>query len=140
MGFEGWLLKVNNEIFPTEFIALQSYKCTPDQIMDLDPYRDGDGYLHRNVLPYMVTSIVFTTTSLRLKDVNILNKFLSLKNRVECIVDYWNPNTSTYDTGTFYIADIPYGIYNVNEDKADILYDPIEVTFTAYGVLRPGVV
>ncbi|WP_312425554.1 DUF6711 family protein [Lacrimispora sp.] len=30
--------------------ALKSYKCTPDQIIDLALYRDGDGVLHRNAL------------------------------------------------------------------------------------------
>ena len=37
MTFDGWLLKINGEIFPNDLIALESYKCTPDQIMDLDP-------------------------------------------------------------------------------------------------------
>ena len=60
-AFEGWILKINGEIFPNCLIALESYDCTPDQIMDLDPYRDGMGELHRNALPHTATSIEFST-------------------------------------------------------------------------------
>ena len=56
LAFEGWLLKINETVFPNELIALESYKCTPDQIMDLDPYRDGNGELHRNALPHTATN------------------------------------------------------------------------------------
>ena len=78
-AFEGWILKINGEIFPNCLIALESYDCTPDQIMDLDPYRDGMGELHRNALPHTATSIEFSTPYLKLRDVEILNKFIHMK-------------------------------------------------------------
>lgn len=132
MAFEGWLIKINGYIFPNSLIALSSLKITPEQIMDLDPYRDGDGKLHRNVLPHTATSIEFSTTYLHLCNVEKLNEFLPHNNRVQCTVDYWNPNTSSYSTGTFYITDVPYEFYRVDEEKKDILYKPIKVTFTEY--------
>ena len=130
--FDGWLLKINGNIFPNRLIAFESYKCTPDQIMDLDPYRDGNGELHRNALPHMATSIEFSTTYLSLRDTEILNTFLPHDNRIKCEIEYWNPNTSSYEVGAFYIADISYEIVNVNEIKKDILYKPIKVTITEY--------
>lgn len=132
MAFEGWLLKINGAVFPTELIALESYKCTPDQIMDLDPYRDGSGLLHRNALPHTATSMEFSTTHLRLRDTERLNNFFPHDNRVKCEIEYWNPNTSSYKSGTFYISDMPYEIVNVNEKKKDILYKPIKITITEY--------
>lgn len=132
MAFEGWLLKINGTVFPTRLIAAESLKITPDQIMDLDPYRDADGVLHRTALPHTATSIEFTTTALYLKDAEILNSFLPHDNRVKCQVEYWNPNTSSYDSGAFYIADVPYEFYMVDEEKNEILYKPIKVTFTEY--------
>lgn len=132
MAFEGWLLKINGTVFPTRLIAAESLKITPDQIMDLDPYRDADGVLHRTALPHTATSIGFTTTALYLKDAEILNSFLPHDNRVKCQVEYWNPNTSSYDSGAFYIADVPYEFYMVDEEKNEILYKPINVTFTEY--------
>ena len=132
MAVEGWLLKINGKTFPTRLIAAESLKITPDQIMDLDPYRDADGVLHRTALPHTATSIEFTTTALYLKDAEILNSFLPHDNRVKCQVEYWNPNTSSYASGAFYIADVPYEFYMVDEEKNEILYKPIKVTFTEY--------
>lgn len=34
--------------------------------------------------------------------------------------------------GAFYIADVPYEFYMVDEEKNEILYKPIKVTFTEY--------
>jgi hypothetical protein len=132
LTFEGWLLKMNGKVFPNVLIALESYKCTPDQIMDLDPYRDGSGELHRNVLPHTATSIEFSTTHLRLRDADRLNGFVPHGVRVKCEIEYWNPNTSSYKAGTFYISDIPYEIVNVDEKRKDILYKPIKITLTEY--------
>ena len=100
--------------------------------MDLDPYRDGNGELHRNALPHTATSMEFSTTYLRLRDVDRLNVFVPHVNRVKCQIEYWNPNTSSYKSGAFYISDIPYEIVNVDEKKKDILYKPIKITITEY--------
>lgn len=132
MAFEGWLLIINGAVFPNRLIALESYKCTPCQFMDVDPYRDGDGVLHRNVLPHTATSIEFTTMDLQLKDAEILNSFITQENRVQCTVDYWNPNKAAYESGTFYISDVPYEIKKLDASRNEILYKPVKVTLTEY--------
>jgi len=132
MAFEGWLIKINGTVFPTRLIALESYKCTAGQIMDLDPYRDGDGVLHRNVLPHTATSIEFSTMSLQLKDTEVLNAFIAQENRVQCTVEYWNPNAAAYGSGTFYISDVPYEITRIDEVRKEVLYKPVKVTLTEY--------
>lgn len=132
MGFDGWVLKINGRKFPNNLIAFESLKITPNQIMDLDPYRDADGELHRNSLPHTSTSIEFSTPHLRQRDVELMNSFVTKENRIRCEVEYWNPNTSSYDKGAFYIADIPYEIVNVNERTNVVLYKPVKVIFTEY--------
>lgn len=132
MAFEGWLFKINGTVFPNRLIAYESLKITPDQIMDLDPYRDANGLLHRTALPHTATSIEFSTPPLRLKDVELLNTFLTKENRVKCEIEYWNPNTSLYVTGTFYIADIPYDFVNIDESRKTSLHKPIKITITEY--------
>lgn len=132
MGFDGWLLKINGVIFPNSLISYESYKCTPNQIMDLDPYRDGDGVLHRNALPHTATSLEFSTPPMYLNDVEKLNQYIQHGTRVQCEIEYWNPNTSSYVLGTFYIADVPYEIVNVDEERKNILYKPIKITVTEY--------
>lgn len=131
-AFEGWLLKINGQVFPNDLIAFESYKCTPDQIMDLDPYRDGNGELHRNALPHTATSVEFSTHNMYLADVERLNQFIQHGARVQCDIEYWNPNTSSYVSGRFYIADVPYEIINVDEKRKTILYKPITITITEY--------
>lgn len=131
-AFEGWLLKINGVVFPNDLIAFESYKCTPDQIMDLDPYRDGNGELHRNALPHTATSVEFSTHYMYLADVERLNQFIQHGARVRCKIEYWNTNTSSYVSGTFYIADVPYEILSVDEEKKDIKFKPITITITEY--------
>lgn len=132
MAFEGWLLKVNGIVFPNGLIARDSYKITPDQIMDLDPYRDANGLLHRNVLPHTATSIEFSTPPLRSNDVDRVNRFITKENRERCEVEYWNTNTSVYTVGTFYIADVPYEIMGVDEKTGSALYKSIKLIFTEF--------
>lgn len=128
--FEGWLLKINGKIFPNRLIALGTYKTTPNQIMDIDSYRDADGVLHRNVLPHTATSIELSTVNLGLKDAEELNAFLPHDSRVKCQVEYWNPNRSSYESGYFYISDVAYEIAAVS--KKSILYKPVKLTITEY--------
>lgn len=132
VAFDGWVLKINGEIFPNNLIAYDSYKCTPDQIMDLDPYRDADGLLHRTALPHTATSIEFTTPPLRLLDIEKLNTFITKENRVQCEIEYWNPNRFAYSQGTFYIGDVPYEFINVDEMKKGILHKGVKITITEY--------
>lgn len=131
-NFEGWVLKINGVIFPNKLIALESYNCTPNQIMDLDPYRDGNGKLHRNALPHTASAIDFTTPNLYLRDMEILDTFLTSENRIKCQVDYWNDNTLRYESGEFYISDIPYGKVWVDERRKDILYKPIQISIVEF--------
>lgn len=132
MAFEGWNFKVNGEVFPNSLIAYDSYKCTPDQIMDLDPYRDGIGLLHRTALPHTATSIEFSTPPLTLAEIAVFNSFFTKANRIECNIEYWNDNTLSYASGEFYVPDISYEKYSVDEQKNDILYKPIKITLTEY--------
>lgn len=129
MAFAGWLLKVDGNTFPNRLIALSSYKITPNQRQDLDPYRDLTGRLHRNVLEHKVTKIEFSTPHLFESDVTLLDSFFAEKD--ECKLDYWNPRRSVYETGTFYVTDIDYDIYMIKK-KTTILYKPIKISMTEY--------
>lgn len=132
MAFEGWILKINNVVFLTRLIAFESLKITPDQIMDLDPYRNATGLLHRTALPHTAISIEFSTTPLFLADLEILNQFITKENRVKCEIEYWNPNTSSYTQGTFYITDVVYEFIYTNEEMGIALHKSIKITFTEY--------
>lgn len=61
MAFNGsWYIKVGDYPIPLKFMAYKTYKSSRN-VQDLDSYRDGDGVLHRNVLPHIVHKAEFET-------------------------------------------------------------------------------
>lgn len=125
--YAGYNLKLDGVIFPNSLIQFESYKCTPNQIMDLDPYRDGDGVLHRNILPHTATKIEFNTPYLHSYTLDKVREFIKKKDDVS--VEYWSDDIGEYKTGIFYIPDIVFEQVNVNEAKGVILYKPIRLAF-----------
>lgn len=128
MQFDGYLVKINGEIFPNAYIQFGSYNATPNQFQDMDSYRDAEGILHRNVLAHKSTKIEFSTKYLHLADKVSIQQFL--KARVRITVEYWNDEDSEYQTGDFYIPDITYTIYRITEN--DIMYNPIRIALIEY--------
>lgn len=126
MAYHGYLLKVNGAQVPGKYIT--EYESTPNRQSDLDPWTDGTGKTHRNVLPHERTVIKFTTPLLRLED-KILLKSL-FPNRQEVQFEYWNDDTNDYDTGTFYVPDVTYPI--LDADSETIIYRPISFEFIEY--------
>lgn len=132
-GFEGWLLKVNGTDI-TYWIHAGSYKATPNQQTDLDDYTDNDGIFHRNVLPAKATKIEFDIKPMRLSEKRKLQQIIP--NRTEVMIEYWNDETNSYQTGRVYVPDITYEPYMIYRDKKDILYNPTRIAFIEYGEIR----
>ena len=128
MAFAGYLLKINGTIFPNKYIQLDSYASTPNQIMDIDTYRDADGVLHRNTLEHTASKIDFNTPYLNLA--NKINFQSYIPTRKQLTLEYWNDETNAYAAGTFYVPDIAYEIYQTTSN--DIIYKPIRVAFIEY--------
>lgn len=127
-AFLGYLIKVGNTVFPTEYIALDSYNSSPDQRTDQDSYTDGNGELVRNILPHTRTKVTFNTIAgLHLAD---KIKIQELLKRDETTLTYWNDETNTYKTGRFYIADPTYTIKQITDD--DIIYNAISFEIIEY--------
>ena len=61
MAYDGYLIKVGTYTIPNEYVALESYKVTPNLRQDLDPFRDNNGDLTRNVVPNMPSKIEIKT-------------------------------------------------------------------------------
>ncbi len=128
MAFAGYLLKINSTIFPNKYIQLDSYVSTPNQIMDVDSYRDADGVLHRNTLTHTASKIEFNTPCLNLADKNKLKIYIPTRKKLT--LEYWNDDANAYTTGTFYVPDITYDIYHITSN--DIIYKPIRIAFIEY--------
>lgn len=132
MAFNGYLLKIGTSIFPSSFIQLDTYKSTPNQILDLDSYTDSNGILHRNILPARATKIEFNTPILTLDRKMALQALLP-SSRVKFTLQYWNDDTNSYKTGDFYIPDITYEIKRHTSNN--IWYNPVRIAMIDYGTL-----
>lgn len=131
MAFQGYFIKVGNYTIPLTYMKLESYTSMPDQRQDLDSYRDADGYLHRNVLPHTATKIEFETPYMRRTDMQKLIQGIrsNLTNNLarSCTVTYYDDETDSYKTGTFYMpGTLEYKWYNVE------IYAPTRFAFIEY--------
>lgn len=131
MAFQGYFIKVGNYTIPLTFMKLESYTSMPDQRQDLDSYRDADGYLHRTVLSHTATKLEFETPYMRRKDMQqliqgIRNSFTNVLAR-QCQVTYYDDETDSYKTGTFYMpGTIEFKWYNKE------IYAPTRIAFIEY--------
>ena len=131
MAFQGYYIKVGNYTIPLTFMKLESYKSAPNQRQDLDSYRDANGYLHRNVLSHTSTKLEFETPYLTFKDMRTLiqniraNYTDDLARTVE--LTYYDEETDTYKTGTFYMpGTVEYNWFNKE------IYAPSRFAFIEY--------
>lgn len=117
MAFQGYLIKVGNYTIPLTFMKLESYKSAPNQRQDLDSYRDANGYLHRNVLSHTASKLEFETPYLSMRDMRSLiqNIRANYTNELEraCELTYYDEETDTYKTGSFYMpGTVEYNWFN----------------------------
>ena len=112
-----YLIKVGTFTIPLQLMKLESYKAAPNQIQDLDSYRDADGVLHRSALTHTATKVEFETPYLYVPDMeyliqNIRANLLTLT-EYDCNLTYFNVETNDYKTGHFYMPGTrEYQLYN----------------------------
>lgn len=128
MAFQGYLLKINGQILPNKFIALSSYKSTPNQRLDKDSYQDADGLLHRNIMPHQRTKIEFNTIRLHLSQKIEFQAYFSERDKMT--IEYWNDETNSYAIGDFYVPDITFEIYRIQGN--DIEYNNTRIALIEY--------
>lgn len=130
--FRGYMIKVGEKIFPTDWILMDTYNSSPNQRTDEDSYTDGNGELQRNILPHTRTKVTFQTVpELHLEDKIAMQSFF---NRDETILTYWNDETNQYVSGKFYIADPNFPIKRIVDDgeNSDIIYNSITLEIIEY--------
>ena len=131
MSFQGYLIKVGNFTIPLQFMKLESFKIAPNQIQDLDSYRDADGILHRTALTHKATKIEFETPYLDAHDfqylVGSIRANLLTLAEYDCTLVYYNVETNDYSSGHFYMPGTrEYQMYNKG------IYAPSKFTFIEY--------
>lgn len=124
------------QIFPHKYIEMGSYASSPNQREEVKAYRDDDSRnLTRVTASGMKSKIEFSTIqgmSLTQK-VELMNFFANgesdhKQQKIE--LEYWNDDTNSYKTGTFYRSNTDYKIIEIEQDN--IYYDAIEIKLVEY--------
>lgn len=137
MAYAGYLIKVGNYTIPTECIALESYKITANIRQDLDPFRDNNGVLTRNVVPNQPSKIEIKTPymygrAMRSMIDNIRANYTNA-NEKKASVTFYDPDTDTYKTQDMYCPDFNFELYQVNHnDYNRSIYKPFTLKFIGY--------
>ena len=138
MAFSGYLMKAveTGETFPLKYIQLDSYESIPNQREEIKAYRDENTRnLHRTTATGHKSKIVFTIKpNLHLKDKKVIQKWFtdaeSNENQRKIKIQYWNDESNSYKTGSFYRTDITFKIKKVL--SKDIIYDSLQITLVEY--------
>ncbi len=131
-GFQGYMIKVGDRIFPNKYILFDTWSSNPDQRTDQDSYTDGNGKTVRNILPHVRTKVTFQTPpQLHLADKIEMQSFF---NRDDTTLTYWNDEKNEYVIGNFYMVDPQFPIRHVIDDgeNSDIIYNSISIEIIEY--------
>ena len=129
-NFAGYFLKKGTTKLDNTIIAPGGYNNTPNRRTDKNSYIDGDGTLHRSILPVMRSTIEITTVGMLTYEQKCTLQAM-FPSRDSTTLTYWNDETNAYETATFYVPDVKYTIEEVKEGKP--YYQSISVTLIAYG-------
>lgn len=139
MAFNGYLIKLGGSqgtILSMKFMAVESYKITPNQRMESKASRAVTGKLHRTTVEHTATKIEFETPTMTNKDINILNNAFRSRftNELErqIVINYYDPETDSYKDATCYMPDVNYTINRIDKATNTIYYDPIRYAFIEY--------
>ena len=146
MAFGNYLIKIldtttaqtlGDYIIPMECIALESYKVTANMRMDLDPFRDANGVLNRNVVPNQASKIeintpYMTARAMRSLMSNIRSRYTNTSEK-KVKVSFYCPDTDSYKTEDMYCPDFDFEIYQINTvDYNKTIYKPFRLAFIGY--------
>lgn len=139
MNFQGWLLKIGDVKLPNSFIVADGWKSTPNQRIEIDAYRDANVLLHRETSSNYKTKLSLNIRSLELQEMEALRNVIGLaqlpesfRNQRRVALTYWNDEELEYKTGIFYMPNIDYTIYKVDEETKNIFYNEFTMEFIEY--------
>ena len=137
MSYNGYLIKLGGSggtALPMEYIKVDGYDITPNQRMESEAKRDVTGVLHRTTVAHTATKIEFNTPVLTNKQVDAMmtlfrNNWSSTAER-KITLYYYEMETDSYKTGTFYMPDIKFHIDHINGNI--VYYTETRIAFIEY--------
>lgn len=133
MAYNGFLIQVGGYQIPMSFIKVESYSVTYST-MDLDPYRDANGVLHRNALQHKAGNLKFETPFMYQRDfapimAAIRSQYTNATEK-RVTATFYVPELDEYITQDMYLADVPVQI--VQNSPNGLIYGNVEFSFIAY--------
>lgn len=131
MAYQGYLIKIGGYIFPHKYIKADSYSAYVN-MQDVEPWTDGNGYLHRNPVDLKAFKVEFETPAMLTNKeftqimANISSNYTSSSGRIASITAYI-PEYDDYVTQLAYLADFTPQIYGIWDGV--IKYNPIRFAF-----------
>ena len=137
MSFSGYLIKLGGSSgteLPMKYIKASGYDITPNQRMESEAKRDVTGALHRVTVPHTASKIEFNTPVMTNQDVDammtlIRNNWSSTAER-KITLYYYDMETDSYQTGTFYMPDVKWHIDRIEGNT--IYYSETRIAFIEY--------
>lgn len=122
--------------FPLGWMQINTADFAPYKVMDLDPYYDSTGLLHRNVVEHTSADLKFSLPPMPMSKKNeVMRKIRSMYTNVkkrDCTLEYYNDETDSYDTADYYMVEPHFRPKERNASTGEILYDSIDLEFIKY--------
>lgn len=140
MAFQGYYIKFkkgnNSWIFPMKYIKTDTPEFRPYIVMDLDPWYDANGLLHRNVVSHTSASMKWETPPMPISEKETLMAqlramYTNTKAR-DCKIEFYNDETGNYEEAEGYMAEPHFRPKERNGITGEILYNGIELEFIKY--------
>lgn len=110
--FNGFLVKINGEQVPNNYIVEDSYSASSEPIVTSD-YYDADYNYHIERAPKNKIEIEFDTRVMREDDYRIFSSMI----QEEMSIEYYDPYDGLYHSGIFtYDGNITPQIFKINKD------------------------
>ena len=135
MAFNGtYLIKAGGTVLPMKYMKLEGYDITPNQRMESEAKRAITGYLHRTTVAHTATKIEFNTPPMTNLDLNAMMSIFrgAWSSTIERKLDleYYDMETDSYKTGTFYMPDVKFSIDHIDGNM--IYYKETRIAFIEY--------
>lgn len=140
MAFRGYYIKMikgnSSWTIPLSLMMINTAELSPYKVMDLDPWYDSTGLLHRNVVEHTSASLKFSMPPMPLSKkeevmAKIRSMFTNTKAR-DCTIEYYNDETGNYNTADCYMVEPKFRPKERNCQTGEILYDSIDIEFIKY--------
>ena len=140
MAFSNYLIQFGSgngafKITGEKYIEYGSYDAKR-KVQDLDPYRDGNGVLHRNALSHIPLTVKFNTLKLNNTELatllsGISSNYINATER-KVLVTAYVPETDSYISQDMYWAEPQIKIQNIDLKNNVIIYAPMTMEFIGY--------